>query len=279
MMLKAFVDDSGTGNPPVFVLAGFLARVNRWDGFTSMWDTAVIHGDPPIDYFKMHEAHARIEQFRPSRISVAERDARVTTCVSVIQQWNITPIRVVIPRAAYREVFYGRVSTNLDNPYWLAFYSILGNVLLGLEDNRDFETIDFVFDEPGTRSGKEYKVLVEGFEAFLENAPREVTNRLAGRPTHKDDKGLPPLQAADLYAWHVRRFYDEREQGRIYCDPVWLALSNIKGGLEVELDKERLASMLERMLKRNAEAGRVFPYQLPPKARKKALKEKRKRRQ
>ncbi len=277
MVLNAFLDDSGSGHAPVFVLAGFVATVNRWERFTTAWDAQVLHGDPRIDYFKMREAHALDGQF--ARFGSRQRDARVTTCLSIIQEVALTPVRVVIPHAAYREVFYRKVSKNLDNPYFIAFYNVLGNVLLGLEDTPDIETVDFVFDEPGTEhgeeSGEEYKVLVEGFDAFLRNAPRHVTRLLAGRPSHKNDKGLSPLQAADLYAWQVRRFYDEQEQGREYRDPVWLALSGIKGGLNVECDKERLAWMLERMRARTTETGMVFPYDLPPKYRKKALKHRR----
>ncbi len=280
IVLRAFIDDSGTGDAPVFVLAGFIASVNRWDEFWSAWKDRVLGGDPPIAYFKMREAHSRGSNGQFGRMSAAQRDARVTTCVSVIQQHGITPIRVVIPHAAYHDVFHRQVSKRLDNPYWLAFYGVMGNVVLGLDHIGNRDIVDFVFDEPGTRGGEasqeEYRVVVDGFDAFLKNAPPDMADRLAGRPSHKKDTAFPPLQAADLYAWHVRRFYYEREQGREYRDPVWWALSGIQGGLDVEFDKERLASMLQGMRARNAEAGMVFPYDLPPKYRKKALKQRRK---
>jgi hypothetical protein len=40
-------------------------------------------------------------------------------------------------------------------------------------------------------------------------------------PEFRDDKKNPPLQAADLLAWHLRKVADEASHGREFKNKVW----------------------------------------------------------
>ena len=52
----------------------------------------------------------------------------------------------------------------------------------------------------------------------------------AKKPEYRDDKLNPPLQAADLLAWHLRRMCFEVSRGATcYDDPIWLELHNNSG--------------------------------------------------
>jgi hypothetical protein len=53
-MLQAFIDDSREPNPPIFVLAGYLAPVDRWAVFAKEWQE-ILNIPPRIPYFKMSE--------------------------------------------------------------------------------------------------------------------------------------------------------------------------------------------------------------------------------
>jgi len=75
MALQAIVDDSGRGNLPVFVLAGFAAEYERWNDFLPKWQTA-LDGPPKIEYFKMKEAFGLSDQFES--FTVEQRDRRVS---------------------------------------------------------------------------------------------------------------------------------------------------------------------------------------------------------
>lgn len=46
-MMEAYVDDSGTGDPPVFLLAGFVGRAERWAEFSERWIEA-LRGRPRL---------------------------------------------------------------------------------------------------------------------------------------------------------------------------------------------------------------------------------------
>jgi hypothetical protein len=55
MVLQAFVDDSGIGQPPVYILAGWIADAAKWADFLTEWDR-VLRMSPRIRYFKFAEA-------------------------------------------------------------------------------------------------------------------------------------------------------------------------------------------------------------------------------
>jgi Protein of unknown function (DUF3800) len=57
-MLKAFIDDSGSGgDSPWFVLAGYVGTVEAWDAFEQSWRT-VLDVSPKLEYFKASEAES-----------------------------------------------------------------------------------------------------------------------------------------------------------------------------------------------------------------------------
>ena len=55
MTLKAYIDDSGIGDQPVYCLAGWIASAEKWSAFTKDWE-AVLRMRPSIRFFKANEA-------------------------------------------------------------------------------------------------------------------------------------------------------------------------------------------------------------------------------
>jgi hypothetical protein len=55
LMLQVFIDDSGRGVDPVFVLAGYVGRVRNWEDFSDRWQK-VLKQPPAIEYLKATEA-------------------------------------------------------------------------------------------------------------------------------------------------------------------------------------------------------------------------------
>jgi hypothetical protein len=74
LALQVFIDDSGKDDPPVFVLAGFIAEAAQWAAFSDAWD-AELKQSPAIEHFKMKDAHSLRGQF--SRWSDLGRDHKV----------------------------------------------------------------------------------------------------------------------------------------------------------------------------------------------------------
>lgn len=51
--------------------------------------------------------------------------------------------------------------------------------------------------------------LIEQWETFSDNSPQEIRDLYGSAPRFEDDEIFLPLQAADFWAWWVRRGYEE----------------------------------------------------------------------
>jgi hypothetical protein len=83
-----------------------------------------------------------------------------------------------------------------------------------------------VFDEQGA-FGREALDWWLNFKKLLDDAPpRSIRARIASlvcdRPIFRDEKQFLPLQAADLYAWHVRKHANLQRLGLIIPESVVL---------------------------------------------------------
>ena len=95
----------------------------------------------------------------------------------------------------------------MENPYVLLFMQIILAVAtlgdrLGIK-----EPCDFIFDEQGQFS-KEALEFWPNMKALLDASARSDLGKFVGSPPiFRDDKIALPLQAADLYAWHMRQHW------------------------------------------------------------------------
>ena len=256
LMMRAYVDDSGNGQPPVFLLAGFVAHGEQWEQFSGQWQE-VLDGPPKLEYFKMREA-ARLEgQFK--NWTEGDRDSRLWEFLTVIRRNVKLCVKWIVPDDAYDSVIKGRVARGMDNPYFLSFYGIMIGLPQYQEQHSLDEPVDFIFDEQMEKS----TLVQNGYDSFVKFAPDSVKRLLGGRPIHRDDKQLLPLQAADLVAWITRRYYDEKARGHSDDNWVWRSLSQIET-VNYELTTEELKLFLERMRQINQAEGKVFSYDLKP---------------
>lgn len=61
-VLQFWLDDSGKGQPPVFVLAGYVARVEQWNAFADEWQI-FLNQNPRLEYIKGYEAAMKLLGF------------------------------------------------------------------------------------------------------------------------------------------------------------------------------------------------------------------------
>jgi hypothetical protein len=78
------------------------------------------------------------------------------------------------------------------------------------------EKVHFIFDEQLHASDRVQAV----WSKIIEIIHDDLRPLIGGRPSHRNDKEVLPLQAADLLAWHVRRWYDEKQSGGNFQSPV-----------------------------------------------------------
>lgn len=259
VVLQPVVDDSGKGVRPVFVLAGFVLSAFQWSVFADHWQ-AILDAPPKIEYFKMKEAWHCRGQFE--RFSTTERDEKVRKLVSLIMDYRPLALKEVIQHELYERAFKGKIARRADYPYFLCYHNIIGTFLRYQYNNNWHidDKADFIFDEQGSESDMVQRVWRYGVSIL----PPVLRPLVGNRPIHRSEKGFPPLQAADLFAWHVRRFHEEKSQGKEFIDKNWLALNSLECA-----EDEWTAERLDKMAARFQSSGHVFEYNLKtPKERK-----------
>jgi hypothetical protein len=218
LVMQAYIDDCT--EPPAFVLAGFLARAGEFGAFTEKWSAALAK-PPKLDYFKMREAFGRHGQFEGW--SIENRDARLAELVAVIKEHVIVGIYAIVRQDNFNEVMASRIARPLDSPYWLMYHSIITLVFEWEIENGINEKIDIVFDEQMHQSDE----VQAHFSAFYTLASPRVKELFGNRPVHRNDVEVKPLQAADMFAWHIHRRYCDRERGIEFDSPTMRTLDSI----------------------------------------------------
>lgn len=202
-MLQAFVDDTiGPSGQRQIYLAAYVHTAEMWAAFSDAWD-AELKAEPAIDYFKMVEAQNRRDQFKG--FSEAKRTKKVFALARVIQRFRPWAVHARLSHLRFDELVKPFAPHPLATPYHPLFFAIIFGVArvhnyLGLN-----VPCDFVLDQ---QDGLPRKVL-----PFLDTAkealPEEVRKLIGNTPIFRDDRDFLPLQAADLLAWHTRRFHEE----------------------------------------------------------------------
>jgi hypothetical protein len=206
-VLKAFIDDSGSGgDSPWVVLAGYVGTVEAWDLFDPQW-RAVLNAPPRIEYFKASEAESLRTDGQWAGVTEGQRDAKLDALIKVIQRCAKRAVSIRVRQKHYDEVIKGNVPPMWDNPYYFLF---MGYIAVATSIEKFFyndEPTEFVFDNQ------------EQFEKTSDRLYRGMINyeRFAGRAAnvaYRNDKKILPLQAADLLAWQIRRAYSVPREPR-----------------------------------------------------------------
>jgi hypothetical protein len=196
---QVHVDDSGKGQEPVFVLAGWAAGVDQWLDFSTEW-ARVLKSDRPIDYFKSKDAVSGWGQFTGWEKS--DRKAKISALIGVIERHVEAGFAHAIHQRDFQDVFLKKIHPAMDSPYALSFYAMIAMVTGWQRGRGEDRPTDYVFDEQIHEAGR----ALEAWKFFKELADPTIAKLLGNRPHTDDEKNLMPLQAADLLAWRTRRY-------------------------------------------------------------------------
>lgn len=266
-MFQAWFDDSGKegkAQSPVYVLAGFSADKSVWEDFADEWQTE-LNQPPRLGYLKASDAYNLEGQFGfdkeaqtasewisvHGRGNVKARDERLSKFVKIIAKYLRPPesygLTWMLAHREYEDVIdrlealptasikdLAELRQRATNPYYFSFQKVLGQEL----KIRVAQTLatgamkrtEILFDEDIDNPAN----LEDGFRQFIEavrlDDPRYLSLLQNEKPEYRDDKFNPPLQAADLLAWHLRRMCLEISRGASkYDDPIWLELHENSG--------------------------------------------------
>lgn len=199
--LQCFADGSGSHkNEKFFVMAGYVASVEQWAAFAREWQER-LDMTPRLPYFKMSEM-----------AQSPERLERAGWFYRVIEDHVRLAISISIPVAAFRaqvktaDWFKGPGRRMIENPYYMAFHHLI-HLMAHVDADYKYlnDTVDFIFDYD-TTPGTSWPPDKRAWEQFKRSAQPEARALMGDPPIYRNDIDTLPLQAADLWAWWVRKW-------------------------------------------------------------------------
>ena len=233
-MLTVYLDESGTADSPMLVLAGYMADASKWTRFQREWRKILLEFQIP--YFHMNEcAHFRgpFEGWTESR----RKDllGRLAFTITTTAGWSLS---CSIPMKDYNEVVPEWMRKRLVNPYFFCVWACFPIVFRCYRGGKiSGERIDFVFDHKAGAAGEARKIL-----QFQRGAPllTEDEKKALGSVRFDDDCKVLPLQAADYLAYEVRKY----RQG--WTRQSLLAINDVRGAHE-HLARDRLVQIVSEV--------------------------------
>lgn len=206
MVAQVFVDDSGgKGHSRNFVLVGLASDSDRWSRFSIEWQ-ACLDQLPRVGVFKMRDAASLSGEFQ--RFTSQQRDARLKELAQIVNRYAEFVIWTVIDLEAHAQT-WAKLTKPQSEVYFWPFHTLVMGACFDLWEEcgwrRPFEII---FDEQlifGERARRWYPLVQE---ILRRRHPDEATILPAALEFGKDDDHLP-IQAADLFAWCIRKNTDE----------------------------------------------------------------------
>jgi hypothetical protein len=220
-MLKAYIDDSGIKQPPLYSLAGWVGPPSMWRPFSDAWDE-VLRMKPRIGYFKLEEAMNFKGEF--NGISEEMRNEKLNLLVDVINTFKPLGVGTSLPHDIFQDFFVKRYANkDAHNPFIPLAFSVIWTTVNYLSSQRVVDKVEFVFDyQPGSNQMAKVQ---EIWEKMRETAnPLQLRYAPVSPPQFLDDKDVIPLQAADLIAgW--RRLVDLPSFGGKETFKPWTGIS------------------------------------------------------
>jgi hypothetical protein len=214
VILQAFIDDSYR-KEGLFVLGGYIASAEAWAAFSNEWETALpSFGTRKKNgkyHFKMSEmAGLRLLHRVPAFYDIIERHVLCSlACKIDLIQLERAKERVWIEDTP---IIWGF----LDNPFLTCFRFLLDNFhqvrIAPPEGAPQFisrltppdKVIDFYFDEHSSKSA-----IISVWDEFVATRLEHVRQLYGATPRFENDDDFLPLQAADFWAWWVRKGFEE----------------------------------------------------------------------
>lgn len=209
-VLKAFIDDSGSGgDSPWVVLAGYVATAEAWNGFEAAW-CQVLADNPRIDCFHASEAESLRGAGQWAGVSKDERDSKLDRLIAVIQKFELQPISVRMRQSEYERQIKGGVPPFWDDPYYILLNALIVQFGSLIPDRfPDAGQVELVFDnhERHRKRGlRFYNRMADGVQSLSEIINPNIH--------YENDEDFPGLQAADLLAWQIRRAFSVTTEPR-----------------------------------------------------------------
>ena len=259
MVLQAFIDDSYTKDGE-FVLAGYIASAESWAKFSKDWEELLPFATlskAGNRRFKMSDmAQGRMERV-PAFYRVIETYAlAAVSCRINIAELNRAKSRVWIHNTAVEH--WGM----FQNPFFTAFRCLLGmfhhhwNVTSQVIP--EGQTVDFIFDNQTEKTA-----ILSSWDEFMARQSAELRPRFGATPRFENDEEFLPLQAADFWAWWIRKWYEDgpdvvEEKVNSGDFGVWKRNRSSFPTLAISFDENQLVEEMIKVAREHLPQGRII---------------------
>lgn len=218
---QAYLDDSGSEpSSPIFFLAGFIASESSWRAFEADW-LAALNLEPKLDYFKMKEAFRLQDQFHRRRgWTEAKRDERLMQLVEIIKAHALVRVCSSIKNADFdryvKSLDVPERKHSTDNPFWMLLMRVGLCVAIFGDQVGAKGVCNFICDEQ-LGAEEEMRAWWPTLAPLARRTAEErmsksdLWERISPIPEFGNDKVRIPLQAADLYAWQLRKHHERNQ--------------------------------------------------------------------
>lgn len=195
MVLQAWLDESEEAGK-VFVLGGYIASVEQWARFSDEW--AELLSVKKIEEFKMKDARCR--EYAAEFYRVIQRNVSASIVCSVDRAY----LNKRIPEITEYLGLKNRLTVKFRTPCAYAIKALMLRLIGNQERVGLHGPIDMLFDERN-----DYRDILDGYEYLKFTAKdalsEDLINKIGAQPVFKSSKQFMALQAADMYAWCVRK--------------------------------------------------------------------------
>lgn len=203
VMLQAFIDDSGHGQEPLAMLAGFVAPAKAWASFSDEWVELLVHHKAK-DPFKWRDARSRRDHYR--KWTQDQVDALLSDQIALIKKTVSFAMISWVATEDFKSHYKHKIGKGTSTEYLPLFSGLFELIYekcrsFGLEGR-----VDFFMDIQG---GADEDV-DECWKMLLPILPHDIRSIIGPRPLFDCDFRLKPLQAADIIATHARRMIRQR---------------------------------------------------------------------
>lgn len=212
-VLQAYFDESFDQNKSIFVLGGYVSPVLKWVEFVREWEQilpfAGLTDEFGQPYFHMKEIAPRSNcmEIVQAFYRIIEKHCELAISAKIDKRELDNAIgRVVVPNVA------------IDWGWWRNPYNVSFRILMDMFHSQwavnaaetvlsERGPVDFFFDDK-----EEKGPILAAWDDFLRDKPPEVRRLYGAHPIFESDKRLKPLQAADLWAWWRRKWYENNQE-------------------------------------------------------------------
>ena len=211
-MFRCFFDEGGGEDHGFIAVCGYVASLENWKRFEAGWKAMLAEHGVPYLHMK-HLAHfkgpyAKWKHDESGRIAFL-RDAGALVCGSADYGF-VCAARYADFDSVNREYY---LAENFHSPYALAgrFCVARANLRMG-SIGRSVKEIDYVFD----RGGPDVAGLVE----LMQRSNLQIPSFKPSLDT-ENEAGMVQLQAADYFAYEVRKAMVDHSGDSIWSDSAW----------------------------------------------------------